>query len=228
MWIALVGTDGEQNIISSLCEKYNVKYSGSSSLQSILASDKHNLKQAVRQHGIKTPYSYFAKNNSKKNDNKNAKDEALKIFGLVGIPVIIKPNNGSDSQHIDVATNYAEIEACIKKLFDLGIDAIAEKHVKGLPISVFVYSLGDVLHTNIISSEDFEYDKNEIRNEALYIHHILGFSDHAEYDFVVNEKGINLLEVNTHPHLLDHKYSKIWNGKNSLEKYILHKTSDLV
>lgn len=230
VYIALVGADGESGYVSKLCEDSGVKFIGHSNFHSTLAHDKDKFKKTLKQHGVKSPYSQHL------SSSENSRDEALKVYGTVGIPAMLKPNKSSGKNGVHIAGSYSEIESHIEKLFKQGEDALAEVIIKGLHFTVLVSPLEDGTHTYIHLDREVSDDKllSEIdsyteaaKKEALYIHNILSFEDQVAYDFVVNKRGVYLLEANTHPNLLDQKYYNFHKDeKFNFEKYLINKIAE--
>ena len=75
-----------------------------------------------------------------------------------------------------------------------------------IPVTLTASAKEEIKH---LMSEDGFNKENflTVRNEALYIHNILGVNHHAEYDFILSTKGLFFLELNTHPSLA-HGYIK--------------------
>lgn len=224
VWNCLVGVDGESGLVEELCEKYKVKLLGHSKISVKMAGDKNNFLKAAKVHKLKTPYSHVV---SQSENSENLKQSILKAFAVVGIPAVVKPKSGSGLHGVQIVNNYTEMESAILKLNEKGDDAVVEKLIKGIPVSIFVMEHGNLMHTNIHIYGDEKVSKDDlinIRNEALYLHNVLAFKHHVEYDFVFTNKGIYLIEANTHPSL-SHYYIKDFFRDNvvSLKDYILDK-----
>jgi D-alanine-D-alanine ligase-like ATP-grasp enzyme len=221
VWNCLVGVDGESGLVEELCEKNNVKLLGHKFISTKLASDKRNFAKIANNHNLKTPYSGVVRRNG------NNKEDILKVFATVGIPAVVKPINGSGLQDVHVANNFTQLEMAVNHILGKDQDVLVEKMLKGVPVSVFVMEHGELMHTNIHVYENQKIEKSElikIRNEALYLHEVLAFPHHVEYDFVYTNKGIYLIEVNTHPSLV-HGYIHAFFRDNvvSLKDYLIDK-----
>jgi D-alanine-D-alanine ligase-like ATP-grasp enzyme len=199
VWIALVGIDGESGHMQELCEKHGVKYVGHNTIHSHLVSDKKNLHKTLKQHGIKSPYSKTIKKDTA------SKEKIIETFQMVGLPIIVKPLRGSGGLKVDIAGNYVSYEKLLEDIIKIDHDALVEKYIEGKHVSVLVCNVNDAYHTHVYGlDENVEIDNTEFikaRDEALYIHSILGFTDHVEYDFVLSPKNTYLIEANTHPSL---------------------------
>jgi D-alanine-D-alanine ligase-like ATP-grasp enzyme len=219
IWIALVGVDGMKADLQKLCEKYGVKYSGAKSLHSTIIHDKDNLRKIIKQHGVKIPHSYLGTESS----------DAIKAFSLIGIPAKMVANKTSEIEHFYTVNSFKELEEKFKLLFDSGHEPLVDKSIKGVSVKVFMHKQDEAVHTNIFT-ESIE-DENKIkqnliniRNEALYIYHILGIEDYIEMDFTVNDKGMYFISADTHPDILSDKYKNMWTKPEfDFEKFVMHR-----
>lgn len=222
VWNCLVGVDGEKGLVESLCSKCGAKIIGHGELHTQLAGDKRNLKMAIGQHKIKVPFGRVI---TSKDYTKN---KLLEIFGSVGIPAIVKPNVGSSAWGVTAVSTFTELESAVEHLLSLGLDVLVEKVVVGTPVSCFVFSHNNLLHTNVKVGNEIHESKNiersdliNLRNEALYIHNVLAVPHHAEYDFILTPKGVYFLEMNTHPSLVDGYIKESFTkGPVNLSEYI--------
>lgn len=221
VWNCLVGVDGERSIVENLCEKCNVKLIGHGRFHTNLAGDKKNLQLALVQHKIKTPYGKVLKH------REYSKEKLVEVFSTVGVPAIVKPNIGSNMWGVVLVNDFAELEEAVEYLISQHEDVLVEKLIKGIPVSCFVFEHNNLLHTHIKVEEDANLTREDlmnIRNEALYIHNILAFSHHAEYDFILTPKGLVFLEVNSHPALTSGYIGDVFKkGVVNLSQYISSK-----
>lgn len=226
VWNCLVGDDGEGGVVEHLCTKCKVKVVGHSPLHANLCHDKKNLSLALLQHKIKTP---FGKVVYKKDFTT---EKILEIFSTVGVPSVVKPNMGSGMWGVTAVNNFQELKESVEYLISKNQDVLVEKVVKGIPVSCFVFEHNNLLHTHIkVFVNDGDYtlsndDMMHIRNEALFIHNVLAFSHHAEYDFILSPKGLYFLETNSHPSLTTGYIQDVFkNGIVSLADYLQAKVS---
>lgn len=221
VWNCLVGVDGERGIVEGLCEKCRVKLAGHTTLHASLSGDKKNLQLALSQHKIKTPYGKVLKS------NEYSKEKLVEAFTTVGVPAIVKPNIGSSMWGVVLASNFPELEEAVENLVAKSEDVLVEKLVKGIPVSCFVFEHNGLVHTHIKVDDDAELSREQllqIRNEALYIHSVLAYKHHAEYDFIVTPKNLVFLEVNTHPSLASGYIGDVFKkGVVSLQEYLSEK-----
>lgn len=218
VWNCLVGVDGESGVVEELCQKCKVKLVGHTHIHSCLAGDKKNMQYALNNHKIKSPFGKVIL-------KKDYSLEKLKeTFSTVPFPAIIKPLSGSGAWGVKVASNFSEFEKAVEFLIAENKDVLVEKVITGTLVSCFVFEYENLLHTHIkvhgdenVSRDDFM----KIRNDALYIHSVLAFPHHVEYQFILSPKGLYFIEANTHPSLVsDYIKDSFGNGAVSLKEYI--------
>ena len=218
VWNCLVGIDGEKAIVESICEKCKVTNIGHSFLHTDLSADKKNLHYALAQHRIKVPYGKVIK----------VKDYSLEkvkeVFRSVGVPAIVKPLRGANVWGIVVVNNFPDLVLAVESLIDKNMDVLVEKLIIGKHVSCFVYQKNNLFYTSIRSEEEIDKEAlMEIRNTALFIHEILAYKHHMEYDFVVSPKGIYFLEGNTHTALNLEKVKTHFGGMENFKDYVFEK-----
>lgn len=219
VWNALVGEDGENAMVEKLCAKCKVKVLGHGSLHTEISGNKKKLKDVLKQHKIKSPYS-------KTLDINNINSDELKcVYQMVGIPALVKPIVGSGGKDIFYVNNFAEFTHAVENIFQKGKSILVEKPILGKHISCFVFTHNNLLHAHVYSDEKLEREEFlQVRNEALFIQNVLGFHHHVKYDFVLNSKGLYLIETNTHASLVHNEIGDIFRkGEVSLSEYLLQK-----
>lgn len=226
VWNALVGEDGETGLVEQLCDKCKVNILGHNRILTNISSNKKKVKDVLKQHNIKSPYS-------KTLSPKSINSEELKhAFQMVGLPMLLKPLSGSGEKNIYLANNFSEYVHAVESIFQLGKEVLVEKPIEGKHASCFVFLHKGLLYAHVYSDEKLEREEFlQIRNEALYIQNVLGFHHHVKYDFVLAPKKKNqelgnlyLIEVNTHTSLLHDQVADIWKkGDISLSEYLLQK-----
>lgn len=226
VWNCLVGKDGESGVVEKICEKCNTKLVGHGTLHTHLAAHKKNLHLTLDQHKIKTPYGKVI------TKEEYSKDKLLAAFASVGIPAVVKPSCGSGVWGISVVNNFTEMENAVEGLISKGEDVLVEKVVVGVPVSCFVLEHNNLYQTSINVEDGQEKlsreDLLEIRNTALYIHNVLAFGHHTEYDFIIGNKNgkrvLYFLEANTHPSLAHGYIKQVFNtGVVNFKNYIASK-----
>ncbi len=183
-----------------------------------LAANKKKLKDALKQHKIKVPYSKTL------HQNKVNSEDLKHAYQMVGLPALVKPLTGSGGKNIHLINNFKEYTAAVENIFAAGQDVLVEKPIMGKHISCFVFSHKGNLHAHVYSEDQLDREEFlQVRNEALFIHNTLAFDHHVKYDFVLG-KHLYFLEANTHPSLLHDEIDRIFKkGEVSLSEYLLGK-----
>jgi D-alanine--D-alanine ligase len=226
VWNCLIGSEGEQGTVETVCDKHKVRVVGHTTLHSQLANDKKNLHKVLDQHKIDTP---FGKVIFRKDFDR---ESVTDVFKLVSMPAIVKPLKGSGAWGVYVVNNFSELLGAVEFLISKNMDVIVEKLIVGTVFSVFVYEHKNLLHTHVKVHDSLgpvtRDELMQVRNEALYIHNVLGFEHHVEYDFILSKKNgktkLFFLEANTHPSLVTGYIKKVFDeGILSLKDYVQSK-----
>ena len=212
MFIALHGGIGENGVIQSICEFYNIPYTGSGVLSSALAMNKVLSKRIFKSFGINVAEGIHGKSNIIINNNS------------IGCPYIIKPIDGGSSIGIYIIKNKKDIN----NIKDLNNEILIEPYIEGREISATVFNnkvLGMIeiiyperlydynakyssKHTKYIFPKDLGNEVEfEIHDFALKAHKSLGCKGLTRADFrldINNNLKPVLLEINTLPGLTDH------------------------
>lgn len=226
---ALHGEYGEDGKVAQLLEERKIPYTGSSALPSSLAMSKPMAKEIFKRAGIKTPYGITIEDYREKTIAGKIPEKigelALKIFRSIPPPWVLKPARGGSSINTFVAKNYNELIDALAQLFSYGGDLVVEQHIRGKEVSVGVIDnfrnerRYPTMPVEVAKKGDFfDYglkqkaelfcpssltrgEKNEVADMALRAHDILGLRDYSVSDFIVNPRGIYLLETNNLPGL---------------------------
>ena len=132
---ALHGRDGEDGNLQSIFEYYQIPYTHSGVLPSIIAMNKNWSKQLFKRFKIRTP-NYFHLNKKdypsvdlkKKINNNNLK-----------FPIVIKPNNEGSSIGVSICKNFNFLKKKFKKLKNNYEDLLFETYIPGKEIQVAVF-----------------------------------------------------------------------------------------
>jgi len=223
---ALHGEFGEDGKIQQIFESHKMSYTGSSVLASALAMKKHLARNIFSCFGIKIPKALIFKK-----DNFLGIDEGLcaeQVFNSMPPPWVVKPSSAGSSVGVSICKSHKELENSIQEAFNYGDVILVEEFIKGREATCGIlenfrgekfYALPPV---EIIPPKDkfFDYEvkydgstqeicpanfdlsiKREIENIAKTAHGVLGCRHYSRVDFIVADKGVYLLEVNTLPGL---------------------------
>ena len=212
VFIALHGGIGENGIIQSLCEFYNMPYTGSGVLASALAMNKVLSKRVFKSFGINVAEGIYGKSNIIINNNS------------IGYPYVIKPIDGGSSIGIYIIKNKKDIN----NVENFNNEILIEPYIEGREVSATVFNnkvLGIVeiiypdklydynakyssKHTKYVFPKDLNNEVEfEIHDYALKAHKSLGCKGLTRADFrldINNNLKPILLEINTLPGLTDH------------------------
>jgi len=220
--LALHGPGGEDGKIQGLLEGFGIPYTGSGVLASALAMHKPTFKQFIAGAGLDTPaYTPVRPGHP-------APDEAHRIIGEMGAPVILKPASGGGSLATRIVYTEDELtERLGQNSAESYREFFTEEFVPGKPVTVGLLDVdGELMALPPLEAEtDREfYDyvaKHDPDHRRYYcparltadsiagvqqlgarVHHIIGAHGFSRVDFIASDDGrISVLEANTLPGL---------------------------
>ena len=209
-FLSLHGAPGEDGLPQALLDAAGVPYQGSGPAGSFLALSKAASKQLFAEAGLDTPRWTFLPRGS-----------ATDTQPDFPLPWFVKPNLGGSSILMTLVREAQELPAALARIFEAGDDALIEEGLAGPELTCAV--LGDVALPPILirpkAGEFFDYASKYEPDAAeeicpapvaptvtealgrisLAAHTALGLSGYSRSDFILTEKGLKLLEVNTLP-----------------------------
>ncbi len=226
IWNALHGKYGEDGKVQHLLEYHRMPYTGSQSLASALAMNKHLTRKTLVSQGFKMPIATVV------HPKDNTYENLFELFRTFPQPSIIKPVSGGSSIGITVALQFEDFKKGIEKAFLHGGAALIEEYIRGREVTCVVvddrdgggsYALFPIEILRDKNAHYFDYDlkykdsrehlcpselspeeKLSIQNFAVDAHHHLGLRHYSSADFIVSpNRGIYLLEVNALPGLTE-------------------------
>ncbi|HJY64934.1 MAG TPA: D-alanine--D-alanine ligase [Ignavibacteria bacterium] len=219
VFLGLHGKFGEDGRVQSLLEMRGVKYTGSGVTSSAMALDKDISKILFCYANVLTPDWFMLERNGFIDV-----DVDKKIKAAVGYPVVIKPNDEGSTVGLSIVQPDVEdlqLGKAVKFAFDYSDRVMVEEYIPGRELTVTV--LGeDALPVVEIKPKDGFYDyehkytkgmtqyicpaelaentANNMREDALSAHKILGCKAYSRVDFRLAPDGkFYCLEVNTLP-----------------------------
>lgn len=153
------GKDGEDGKIQSLCELFNIKYIGPSSLSSTICMNKSLTKLLLSASNIEvTPFVI----------HKNIKDTLKKI----SFPMIVKPDNGGSSIGISKVNNIEELKHGIKKARKYSKKILIEKYLNAREFECAVLEVNNYIKTSpigeiLVKNELYDYKDKYIDNKSI-------------------------------------------------------------
>jgi len=222
---ALHGEYGEDGTVQRILDLYGMPYTGSNSLESAVAFNKQNTKNALRSTGIKMAQGMPFTLQASEDIDQAAKD----VFNSFPAPWVVKPLASGSSVGVSVAKDYHSLVDMLHTARTGSDRVLVEQYIQGreatcgvsdqfrgediyafFPIEI-IPPQGDSHWTyeakyNGSSQEicpgNFTHDqKKEIEDISRMVHKNLGLRHYSRSDFIITPNGIYFLEVNTLPGL---------------------------
>lgn len=221
-FIAMHGTFGEDGTVQGLLEAFGIPYTGSGVMASALAMDKIKTKEILRYQGIPTPDWVSL-------SRRGWQQERARILGdfiaPLGLPCVVKPCRQGSSVGISIVKEEAQMADAIDEALRHDTEVLLEAYVKGreltcavlgepkteavipLPPTEIVFA-GEFFdyqskytgETQEICPADLSPDENAAVQElACRTHAALGARGFSRTDFILNDEGLHVLELNTIP-----------------------------
>lgn len=225
--VALHGGEGENGSVQSVLELLEVPYVGSTAHACRRAWDKPIAKAELAEAGFHTPDWVVLPHSTFRELGAQAVLDA--IVEQLGLPLIVKPDQGGSSLGAQVVRDAAELPAAMVGCFAYGETVLAERFIEGAEVAVSVVEQdGDptALPAVEIVPENGIYDytarytagltdffaparlsqssAEAVAELAVAAHRRLGLRDVSRMDAVVQPDGIvQFLEVNLSPGLTE-------------------------
>lgn len=213
VFLALHGKDGEDGTIQGLLEFAGIPYTGSGVLASALAMDKEKSSELLQFHDLSVPdFVCFWK--------EEFEDDPARVLDVIekqiGIPSIIKPNNGGSSVGISIIRSAKELAAALTNAFRYDDRVMVQKLIVGDEVTCAVLDDGSrkpfpLPPTHIIPKHAtfFDYDAKytpgaseeitppklsedviqNIQKIAVKVHAVLGCSGMSRTDMIVQKQS---------------------------------------
>lgn len=217
--VCVHGASGHDGEIQKVLAQFGVPYVGADPFHAFHASHKVMAKERAKQAGILTPRYSFA-------ENEDAVDALARSAMRFLQPVVVKPADGGSSLGVAVVTGYQSVVDAARALLAAGARGVlVEERIRGTEASVAVVEglRGEELYAcppvEIVppDGEDHfsfkvKYDgstlqrcpgrfkrdvSTELMDAARTLHRALGQRHYSRSDFIVSDKGIYFLELNT-------------------------------
>ena len=216
---ALHGGEGENGQIQSFLSQHDIPYTGSESMASMLAMNKHFTKIIAVENGIQTP-NWLSVNINNADESKFLSYQSNQFT----YPVVVKPNFQGSTLGLSIVKSKDQMEEAINLASIYSDNIIVEKYIKGKELTVGI--LGNrVLEIVEIIPESGFYDysskythgatqyicpanieesiSKKIKENALGIHESVSCRHYSRVDFLLCEESSipYMLEINTLPGL---------------------------
>jgi len=227
VFIALHGAYGEDGTIQRQLDALSIPYTGTKAYASALAMNKALTKEYVKMSGVLTP-EYVRVTKSSTTDPHQI---AINIGNVFGTKYFVKPVASGSSLGVSRANSVSDLGIILRDLMRDYDDLIVEELIEGkeatvgilenyrnqkfydLPVIEIVppaksdFFSADVKYTGeteeICPGRFTKSEKIEMARLAQLVHKDLNLRHYSRSDFIVSEKGIYFLEVNTLPGLTD-------------------------
>ena len=215
---AIHGTPGEDGKILGYFEMLDIPFTSSSSISSGLTFNKANCNRVVQQLGYQVAQSVHI--------IKNQDFSIPDILKTTGLPCFVKPNQGGSSVGMSKVKKTEELLPAIKKAFKEDTEILVEEFADGRELTIGVmnhhHKIWTFPITEIISKReffDYESKYNSALNEEItpadisqevikdihetskYLFQALNLKGITRFDYILTEKGLYFIEVNTVPGL---------------------------
>jgi len=216
---ALHGGEGENGQIQSFLSQHGIPHTGSESMASMLAMNKHFTKIIALENDIQTP-NWLSVNISNTDESKILSYKSNQFT----YPVVVKPNFQGSTLGLSIVKNKDGMKEAINLASIYSDNIIVEKFIKGRELTVGILG-GKILEVvEIIPNSGFydyssKYTKGatryicpanieeniskKIKENALQIHNSLNCRHYSRVDFLLCEETAipYMLEINTLPGL---------------------------
>ncbi len=225
--VALHGGEGENGSVQSILEMLDVPFVGTSAHACRRAWDKPIAKAELLEAGHATPEWVVLPHSTFRELGAQAVLDAM--VSRIGLPLILKPDQGGSALGAQVVTEAAELPTAMVGCFAYGETVLAEQYIAGTEVAVTVIELNGeptALPAVEIVPESGIYDytarytagltdfftparlsddaARAVSELAVAAHRLLGLRDISRTDAVVAEDGtVQFLEVNISPGLTE-------------------------
>jgi len=225
--VALHGGEGENGSVQAILEMFGVPYVGTDSRACRRAWDKPTAKAELARAGLTTPEWIVLPHATFRELGATPVLDAM--VSTLGLPLMLKPDQGGSALGAQVVRNAAELPAAMVGCLAYGDTVLAEQFIAGVEVAVTVIDGPDgptALPAVEIVPETGVYDytarytagltdfhaparldaasAKAVGELAVAAHRLLGLRDVSRTDAVVAEDGtVYFLEVNVSPGLTE-------------------------
>jgi len=216
VFMIIHGTPGEDGRLQAYFEMLGIPVTTGGTLAMSLSFDKFYCNQFLKAQNILLADSLRVQ--------KNIAYSEKEIIEKLGLPVFVKPANAGSSFGISKVKTSEELLPAIEKAMTESNDVLIEQFIAGREFTVGVFASDKEEYllpvTEIISeNEFFDYEAKytpelaqeitpanidkkttqKIQQKALEIYKLLNMNGIARVDFILNDKNLYFLEINTVP-----------------------------
>jgi len=214
-YITIHGTPGENGILQSYFELMHIPYTSCNVFVSATTFNKFACKSFLKEFDIPSADAILVRKGDKINPDA--------ILLRLGSPCFVKPNNAGSSFGVSKVKSAKDIIPALEKAFEEDSEVVIEQFLSGTEVTNGVYRVNGKITvlpiTEIVSdNEFFDYEakytgksheitparlskeiESATKNLTEKIYKVMGCTGIVRIDYIINSKGINLLEINTTP-----------------------------
>ena len=222
---AIHGEYGEDGTVQRLLDMHGIPYTGSGTVPSAIAFNKHQTKEVAKRLGFKVAQGVLVEADSRE----KAEDEALRVFKAMCGPWIVKPVASGSSMGVVVAKDFHSLIDAIAEASAISPRILVEEYITGREATCGVVDnfrgedVYGLFPIEIIRPKDTSHwsrtakydgssqeicpgnfsaeEKHKLVEFSKAIHKELQLSHYSRSDFILSPRGIYFLEVNTLPGL---------------------------
>lgn len=155
VFIALHGGMGENGQLQATLDNYNIKYTGSGYIGSLLAMDKDISKKIVSGAGVRVPQGITGDVRALDVD---------RIVSEVGLPCVVKPCSCGSSVGVSIVSTVSELKTALRSAADFENLVIVEKMIVGREFSLGILEGKALPAIEIIPKSGFYDYKNKYQS----------------------------------------------------------------
>ncbi len=216
VFILIHGNPGEDGKLQGYFDMLNIPYVGCNAAVSALTFNKNLCNRFMSAYGITlTDFLHFHKGDT---------IDTKLVIDKLALPCFVKPCNSGSSVGVSKVKTEEELLPAINEAFAHDNEILIERFIQGREITCGVMKIKGKIQslavTEIVSKKDFfdleaKYDPNlvdeitpapidisvqrECESISKNIYKWLGCEGIVRVDYIVNEKGIYFIEINTIP-----------------------------
>lgn len=212
--IMIHGTPGENGLLQAYFEMIGMPFTTSPSTVSSITFNKYACKCILRDTGVKLAREIFLRREESYNP--------FQIIAKLGLPLFVKPNSGGSSFGVTKVKRPEDLPLAIENAFKEDDAILIEEFIDGREMTNGVFETGELFRlpvTEIIpDNEFFDYEAKylgasqeicpavipeELSNSIIDMSHKifrhLGCKGFVRIDYIVRDKEIYFLELNSVP-----------------------------
>jgi len=225
VFVALHGTYGEDGEVQRILQRLGIPFTGSRAFPSAVAFNKSLTKKSLSAFDVLTPASVEVSSD----DADEIVTISSNILDSFGPEYIVKPVASGSSFGVEHIRPGQSLEESIRKALELNDRVLVEEFIRGREATcatledfrndkIYVFPAVEIItprdrqyfdteskyngQTTEVCPARFSYgERTKIAEVSSLAHEVLDLAQYSRSDFIVNDKGVYFLEVNTLPGL---------------------------